>query len=285
MNTKTQFEEAPGTVSKILWHFTGGPTWNAKLKKQNSSLKPPQSAYDNLISILKLRNLKLGDYREVVKVKLPPRTRFDPVTEKNVTDKKLIVEIESSAICCLSDIPAPHLRYHSSRYGKFAIGFHRDSVIQSGFNPVFYTLQDTPVIRSIYEGFSAIRYADTSVVEEEVDKIEDESDDQTEPFDPWRIRYALGDIDGAVEDIKNSLQYFISFIKTFDVTEFGTIYCEREWRSIQPYQFKFNEIAMIVLPKIIAGTTYYKNFAEKIATSLNIPRSVPIVPWDDLIEH
>jgi hypothetical protein len=38
----------PGTVSKILWHFTGGPTWNDKTKKQNTSPKPSKNAYRNV---------------------------------------------------------------------------------------------------------------------------------------------------------------------------------------------------------------------------------------------
>jgi len=36
----------PGTVSKILWHFTGGPTWNTEKEKQNTTPKPANDAYE-----------------------------------------------------------------------------------------------------------------------------------------------------------------------------------------------------------------------------------------------
>jgi hypothetical protein len=39
----------------------------------------------------------------------------------------------------LADIPVAHLSYHAHRYGKAAIGFHRDAAIREGFHPVFYT--------------------------------------------------------------------------------------------------------------------------------------------------
>jgi hypothetical protein len=31
---------SPGTVSKILWHFTGGPRWNEVEKRQEATPKP-----------------------------------------------------------------------------------------------------------------------------------------------------------------------------------------------------------------------------------------------------
>jgi hypothetical protein len=140
---------SPGTVSKILWHFTGGPTWNSKTKRQNEAPKPAKDAYANLISILTTQVLKLGNYKEIVKIIVPERRRYDIEKKKTVTETNVPVEIISSAVCCLSDIPAAHLRYHAYRYGKFAIGFYRKAVIKHGFNSVFYTLTDTSVIRSI----------------------------------------------------------------------------------------------------------------------------------------
>ncbi len=46
----------PGTVSEILWHFTGGPRWNKNLNRQDAELKPPDEAYAALSSILASRN-------------------------------------------------------------------------------------------------------------------------------------------------------------------------------------------------------------------------------------
>ena len=34
----------PGTVSKILWHFTGGPRWNSELNRQEQEPKPAEEA-------------------------------------------------------------------------------------------------------------------------------------------------------------------------------------------------------------------------------------------------
>ena len=53
---------SPGTVSEILWHFAGGPVWNAETKAQDSSPKPASDAYNNLKSILKSRVVRLGSF-------------------------------------------------------------------------------------------------------------------------------------------------------------------------------------------------------------------------------
>ena len=43
-----------------------------------------------------------------------------------------------------------HLGYHANRYGTIAIGFHRDRAIRHGFQPVFYQLENSPILREIY---------------------------------------------------------------------------------------------------------------------------------------
>lgn len=285
---------SPGTVSKILWHFTGGPTWNTKTKRQSNSPKPAAQAYKNLKSILRTKELRLGTYKEVVKLILPELKKFNPETKKVEVKKNVPVDIESSSICCLSDIPATHLRYHAYRYGKFAIGFHRNAVIRARFNPVFYTLQDTPIIRSIYEGFSSLKFADpeeirnaVSLIESQVDDIEVEYDDIGIDIsgEVGEIEYEVDSLETSISDAKQSLEDFVAFVKTFNRNEFSTIYCEREWRSTKQYNFEINDVAMIVLPKAVGETQYFKNFVEKVAPKLKLPRWIPIVPWDDLVEH
>lgn len=54
---------------------------------------------------------------------------------------------------------------------------------------------------------------------------------------------------------------------------------------MRQYEFKIDDLAMIVLPKIVDKTQYYKNVVERLAPNLGIPRRIPIVPWDDLVEH
>lgn len=292
MNVKHDL--SPGTVSKILWHFTGGPTWNTKTRRQSKSPKSAAKAYKNLKSILRTKELRLGTYKEVVKVILPKRKKFNPETKKVEVQKNVPADIESSSICCLSDIPAPHLRYHAYRYGKFAVGFHRNAIIRAGFNPVFYTLQDTPVVRSIYEGFSSLKTIDPEVIRNAAESIELQACDIEADYDyidvdisdeAFEIQYEADILESSISDITQSLEDFVAFVKTFDRSEFSTIYCEREWRATKQYNFEINDVAMIVLPKSLGGTKYFKNFVERVAPNLKLPRRIPIVPWDDLVEH
>lgn len=288
-----EYDLSPGTVSKILWHFTGGPTWSSQTKRQSKSPKPAAKAYENLKSILRTKELRLGTYKELIKVILPERKKFNPKTEKIDVQKNVPVVIESSSICCLSDIPAPHLRYHAYRYGKFAIGFHRSAIIRAGFNPVFYTLQDTPILRSIYEGFSYLGFADPSTIGDGVKMIESQVSDIEADYgldidvsgDIGEIGLEVDDLASSLSNAKRNLKNFVAFVKTFDCSEFSTIYCEREWRSTKQYNFETDDVAMIVLPKAVGKTQYFKNFVEKVTPNLRFPRRIPVVPWDDLIEH
>ena len=289
-----QKEISPGTVSKILWHFTGGPFWNEKTKQQNKSPKPASVAYKNLTSILQSQELRLGTYKEIVKLTLPERKKYNVETKKYDILKNVPVDIESSSICCLSDIPTAHLQYHALRYGKFSIGFHRNAVIRADFNPVFYTLQDTPIIRSIYKGFSSLKFAETDTIRLATGLIEDEIHDIRDIYDNISINVStevddieceVDSLDTYISNAKNSLEDFVAFVKTFNQSEFGSIYCEREWRSLKPYRFNIDDVAMIVLPKTIGKTQYFKTFIEKVVTKLKLPRRIPIVPWDDLVEH
>ena len=49
----------PGTVSKILWHFTGGPKWDSIKNRHQKRPKPSSDAYNNLISIVNSKTLKI----------------------------------------------------------------------------------------------------------------------------------------------------------------------------------------------------------------------------------
>ena len=282
----------PGTVSKILWHFTGGPNWNNQTKINGNKPKKSAFAYRNLKSILKTQTLRLGSYKEIVKVILPKRRKYNIETKTAHIEKNVPVTIESSPVCCLSDIPAPNLHYHAQRYGKFAIGFHRNAITKAGFNPVFYTLEDTPIVRSIYEGFSSIEssYPETIIyavnsMRDQVADIEDVFDNIDISTEIIEIEEEIFAIESCLTNAKQSLEDFIAFVKTFNRKEFGTIYCEREWRSTSEYSFGVDDIAMIVLPKTIGSTKYFKNFVERVLPKLKLPRRIPIVPWDYLVEY
>ncbi len=283
-------EFSPGTVSKILWHFTGGPIWNEAARRQATTPKPAQSAYQNLRSILRSRELRLGSYTETVKVVIPEQRLYNRTTRKSEVRKNVPAEIQSAPVCCLSDIPAAHLGYHAYRYGKFAIGFHRDAAVGHGFNPVFYSLEHTGVVRSIYDGFSQLEVVDpeeiTSAAEDiqqAVSDIEDEVDiDVSNAIE--EIETGAEDLADTVSSARETLREFVAFVKTFQDDQFATIYCEREWRALRPYSFTLDDVAMIVLPRRVGKGRYFEDFVKNSAPRLKLPRSIPIVPWEDLVE-
>jgi hypothetical protein len=116
-------------VSKILWHFTGGPRWNAVKKVQYANPKPPEAAFNALRGIITSRKVLLGRYREVVKVKVATRVLKEyPPSKWHPSGRKLwlkgpeeVVERESAPVCCLADIPVAHLSYHAGRYGWLSL--------------------------------------------------------------------------------------------------------------------------------------------------------------------
>ena len=283
---------APGTVSKILWHFTGGPRWNTEEKCQEVAPKPVGEAFDALCGILRTKELRLGSYREAVSVEVPIARR-DPATGNRLPNYKIVYR-ESAPVCCVADIPIAHLSYHASRYGKIAIGFHRDAVVSAGFNPVFYTLQHSPVLRSLHRGFGELETIDIdTVLLISRDCIESGlKDAQCDFGHPVRLSDSItskvASNISVISDVATAaderLKHFLAFVKTFALDEFSTIYCEREWRSTKTFSFKLEDIAMIVLPKT-GGTNFFGQFVEAVDPPLGLPRTVPIVPWEDLVEH
>lgn len=295
--------QPPGTISRILWHFTGGPGWNSAENRQAVKPKPAGEAYAALLSILKSKELRLGENREVVTVRLPKLPRRDKQTQKTFVFRspekviKSTAVIRTSKVCCLSDIPVAHLSYHAKRYGKFAIGFHRAAAVRHGFNPVFYTLQDANVARSIREVLTQLR----KVEDNSVDSIADDVEKSVQDLEDLECDQSGGvesDLNRSVFDLRNEVQAieeaissalmgysrFAAFVKTFDKKEFSSIYCEREWRSTKQFSFTVDDLAMIVLPKSGRVLSYFNEFVNKGRT-LKLPRSIPVVPWEDLIEH
>jgi len=285
-------EQPPGTVSKILWHFTGGPRWNTDKNRQESRSKPSAEAYEILLSILRSKLLWLGQYREVVTARVP-KQRFSK-DRKSGPELFTNEKVMSSRVCCLADIPVAHLSYQAQRYGKIAIGFHRDAAVRHGFNPVFYTLHDAKVLRSVCECFEQLRYKAADALGDAESNIssaiEDLTCQQGHQVDVDRgqldISWEMRDIEDAVTAARQSLRAFLAFVKTFNQRQSASIYCEREWRSIKAFPFRPNDVAMIVLPtKDVSGVSHFKRFVTEGARSLRIPRSIPVVPWEDLVEH
>ena len=254
--------KTPGTVSKILWHFTGGPQWDNKLNKQNVILKNTAYAYKILDRIIEEGILKTGSYSEVVQTLV-----YSGPEDGHKT-------IQTRPVCCLADIPIQHLGYHSKRYGKIAIGFHRDSV-QRQFNPVLYN----PI---------------GSYVNCELGMLHDWINDET-VYKLKRTLRNLGIIENThnedvfilIDEIQDNLdicaQLFVdvlTYSKSFDPSkEFETIYCEREWRSTDDFHFIPSDVAMVVLPR---RGGHYKRFVEE---HIDLLKHFSVVAWEDLIEH
>lgn len=281
----------PGTVSKILWHFTGGPTWNIKENRQNKAAKPAKDAYKSMVSILESKELRIGSYSEVVKIRLKKLNRKTTSvrSERRFIDK--IVEIKSNKVCCLADIPLIHLGYHSYRYGKFAIGFHRDSAIKNNFNPVLYSVDSSKVVKNLYRSFYNLRnseFADFKSSYNVIDLVLSEIalDNTVEIDDKLSdLQYEIDQVEDYISKAFKNISQFLSFVKTFDKSEFGSIYTEREWRSTEPFSFDYNDVAMVVLPKKIDVNKYYEKFLENEISRMGISKYIPIVPWEDLVEH
>jgi len=71
MKRKGKIEYPSGTVSKILWHFTGGPNWDKNNNRQYSEPKKFNEAFEILKAIIISKELKLSKYNEIVKVSIP----------------------------------------------------------------------------------------------------------------------------------------------------------------------------------------------------------------------
>jgi hypothetical protein len=183
--------------------------------------------------------------------------------------------------CCLADIPIRHLKYHAARYGEIAIGFHREAVVNAGFSPVFYQLPNSHAAKCLIEALnlvdavSAFFPAGPERHDEDMAQADSESSagDQAE-----RIKRCNA---GSLARVRDCIAEVACYIKTFERHEFDTIYTEREWRSTVPFTFSHDQVAMVVVPR--KGGFFDRLIAD--ADGLGLPRSVPIVPWEDLLEH
>lgn len=278
---------SPGTVSKILWHFTGGPVWNEKSNKQGIKPKPAKKSYEALRAIISSKILKTGKYHEVVKTIIPEKREFNIKKGSFDIKKNVRATIKSSPVCCVAEIPIQHLNYHSERYGKMAIGFHRDSVIKAGFNPVMYTLEESFLSKKIHDAYSLINNFDSSWADAEIDEIETEMENLLdecmidEAIDVTGAKDAISEMESELNETELYYKEILAYIKTFKKSEFDSIYCEREWRSTEDYKFDLTDIAMIVLPKKVGKNNFYSPFTSKTT----LPRTIPILSWEDLIEH
>ena len=244
----------PGTTSKILWHFTGGPKIiNAETGERDTKPKDKDEAYRYLESIVETGFLRAG--KEYVKYRI-----------NDEVGVKVLVIVHC---CYVAEIPIQHLQYHAQRYGKFALGFHRDNLRGSHrFRPVHYAFN--------HDDWVAI--------------------------DAWKLLSFLDHVtpqDQATTEMKSAADRHLAFIKTFSDEESGTVYCEREWRAVDKrvekdiqvfkddkdgFFFKPEDLCFLVCPRTYAIT----RLVPRIRGSKDLAQMyahVPVVPFEDLVEH
>ena len=77
--------------------------------------------------------------------------------------------------------------------------------------------------------------------------------------------------------------HVLAYVKTFHDSEFATIFAEREWRSVNPFNFQFDDVSMIVLPRNPGNGDHFKRFVKE-AETIGLPKTVSVLAWDDLVE-
>lgn len=257
---RKELQVVPGTTSKILWHFTG------RRKKSD------EKAFTILKKILEEGRLKLSQE------KVP---------------FKIIKKIFWQRFYSVAEIPIQHLQYHSIRYGRFALGFHRDKLRgDHRFRPVHYVIEP---------------------------RGKKEDDFLRPAWDALHLFFHHPDIDLKKIDESFSLEWpepkagmafftLLNLVKFFSTRQFQTVYCEREWRRSEywgwegvhkklrgPHYYSFEQdmqdrkasksLCMIVCPK--KPRDYAANM-RKLISENDLLRAkyghVPIIAFEDLLE-
>lgn len=247
-------------------------------------LKSPQTAFDNLCSILKSGQLRVGSYHEVIKLVVPVQKTYDLKTRKIKIEKNVPKTMATSAVCCLADIPITELFHHAKWYGKIGVGFSRKSVVKAGFNPVFYTLESKVIPLRFYNAQNALERAEYADISSELDNLQSNIESQVEDynidldFDSNGIESEVEFIQDYAKDALKELEDAMAFIKTFREDEFDTIYSEREWRSVTMFEFNWKDVTDIILPK---DGNFFELFNAKLVKALGVPKHVEISAWED----
>ncbi len=280
----------PKTHSKILWHFTGGPKWSKERNCQERNPKPIADAYDILLKILESKAIRIGGFHEVIKVRIARERYYDFKAKKVLTRRNQTKQLSTSPVCCVADIPLSELFYHAKRYGKIAIGFHRKAITDHGFNPVLYTPVNGEIVHHFYQAQRALDLMDDGDIASEVESLKDEVEGQLSDIEDVDLDIDTGSVEFAaqslVEEAQGALEHLeesLAYTKTYTSREFEKIYAEREWRSVAPFEFSMKDVAMILLPSK-GSIDCFEKFTSNDHRSLDLPRSVSVVRWEDVIE-
>ncbi len=132
-------------------------------------------------------------------------------------------------VCCLADIPLKDLPFHADRYMRFAIGFHKRSALKAGFSPVMYVNQSSQAMQHF---FSLCKSLEKSFGKKRKNGSKEFQD----------LLLTLG-----------------SFVKSgllsqppkndpkLDKYQLNNFYYEREWRALEDWRFKPEDVALIIV--------------------------------------
>lgn len=211
-------------TSDVLWHFTGGGG------------KSEDDAFNILLSILK-SGLKTGPREEWLSL------AYDEGHEVR----------HGCRACCLADIPLKDLSIHIERYQDVAIGFHKRSVIQNGFNPVLYINERAPFFRSFLA-------------------VGDDVQSYLASRDPLLSQRFFEGVRLLLTYCKN----VSSSAENDEVFGLGRKYYEREWASLEDWDFTAQDVAVILVPE----NKIEQLVEERKKGGLRLTEKTPVFPTD-----
>ena len=204
--------------------------------------KSDKDSYEILLSVLKT-GLKVGPQKEQFKV-------FNQKTQE-------VEVLDGYPVACLADIPLKDLHIHAERYGSFAIGFHKASAILNGFNPVLYVNQYSSVFHKFMEFIG------------EIDQDIEKSPETYKKYD--QLRNLLGTI-AKSGDLMASPQAD----PKLDHLQMNNFYYEREWRSLASWDFKSEDVALILLPEEKLSSFV----SDRQDKNLKVSEITPVLPFN-----
>jgi Putative abortive phage resistance protein AbiGi, antitoxin len=230
-----------GYTSNVFYHFVGRHD-------------PPN--HDVNYNIL-LRVLDSGQ------ISYPPhiRTRENQTGYRFNWDKNLLSqELIVPTVTCYCDIPIDHLGIHTTKYGRFGIGFDKSLLVKYGARPVIYLpYQPSDWTSPSPYGMDLIRDIEQryrSFWELVVSKTEEEEAPSRELGKQSKSQNA------AIHEMSDIfVKDFLAFAKPFNVSladdHPANYYMEREWRKFGFFYFQPDEIESIFL-----ATSYAERLRE-----------------------
>ena len=219
-------------TSEVFWHFVG-------------RRKSDEDSYKILLSILGT-GLRVGPKPTSVIFRIP-----EP--GGNTTRVKL----DGYPVNCLADIPLKDLPLHIRRYNQFAIGFHKESAINFGFNPVLYVNQFSPEFYDFMRTLDDVGTYLAGANRQMSTRYE-------------HLRCLLGSIAKA-----GFLQMMPHEHQEIEDEQIQNFYYEREWCSLRTWDFQPKDVAAVLLPD-----EYVSKFAaDKNASRLKLVTEAVTIPY------